>query len=220
MIPAGEDRSNLLKSAGEESAPVMMTYANQLTILRMIFIPCFVLLILYGYPSGAMLIFILAGITDALDGLLARKLQQRTVLGSFLDPMADKLLITSAFVTLSIPSAPVAFHIPAWLTITAISRDLLIALAALIIHLQTGHSDFPPSLLGKCTTTAELVTVGVAMLANFAPGINPVLTLPVVYITLLFIVISGLHYFYRSVRIIESYQKVEEGNGGQGDPHK
>ena len=79
-----------------------MTYANQLTILRMIFIPCFVLLLIYGYPRAAVLVFVIAGITDGLDGLLARKLQQKTVLGSFLDPMADKLLITSAFITLTI----------------------------------------------------------------------------------------------------------------------
>ena len=196
---------------------MILTYANQLTILRMIFIPCFVLLIIYGHPGAATLVFVLAGVTDALDGLLARTLQQKTVLGSYLDPMADKLLLTSAFITLTIPSLHIAAHIPVWLTVTSISRDILIALSALIIHLQTGHSSFPPSLLGKCTTAAQLLTVGFCMLANFVPWATAVLFLPSVYITLFFTVVSGLHYFYRSVRIIEQYQKADGLNGKKRD---
>ncbi len=192
---------------------MILTYANQLTILRMIFVPCFVLLIIYGYPGAATLVFVLAGVTDALDGLLARTLKQKTVLGSYLDPMADKLLLTAAFITLTVPSLPLAAHIPAWLTITSISRDVVIALSALIIHLQTGHSTFPPSLMGKCTTALQLVTVGLCMLANFIDWVGVVLFLPAVYLTLFFTVASGLHYFYRSVRIIEKYQKVEGADG-------
>jgi cardiolipin synthase (CMP-forming) len=195
---------------------VLLTYANQLTILRMIFIPCFVLLLIYDHPKIAILVFVLAGVTDGLDGLLARKLEQRTVLGSFLDPMADKLLLTSAFITLTIPSVPVAFHIPVWLTVTSISRDLLIALAALIIHLQTGHTEFPPSLLGKCTTVAQLTTVAFVMLANLTATITPILD-PLVYATLLVTVASGMHYFYRSVMLIESYQRAESGSGKKGN---
>ena len=195
----------------------MLTYANQLTILRMIFVPFFVLLLVYSHPEAATLVFVLAGITDALDGLLARKLGQRTVLGSFLDPMADKLLLTAAFITLTIPSIPVAVHIPTWLTIVTISRDLLIALSVLIIHLQTNHAHFPPSLLGKCTTASQLFTVAVAMVANFVRTVGVVLFLPLVYLTLFFTVASGLHYFYRSVGIIESYQGVDTGNGKKRD---
>src|SRR5437867_7232825 len=171
--------------------PLILTYANQLTILRMIFIPCFVLLSIYGHPKTATLVFILAGITDGLDGLLARMLHQKTTLGSFLDPMADKLLLTASFITLSIPSVPVALHIPVWLTITTISRDVLIALAALIIHLMTGHTQFPPTLLGKCTTTAQLLTVGFTMLANFTAKLSMAIFTPVVYSTLLLTVASG-----------------------------
>lgn len=195
---------------------MVLTYANQLTILRMIFIPCFVLLIIYNHPRYAMLVFILAGVTDGLDGLLARILKQKTVLGSFLDPMADKLLLTSAFITLTIPSVPVAFHIPIWLTVTSISRDLLIALAALIIHLQTSHTEFPPSFLGKCTTAAQLTMVATAMLANLTPAVLPILD-PLVYATLLVTIASGLHYFYRSVMVIEAYQRAEAGSGKKGN---
>lgn len=194
---------------------MLLTYANQLTILRMIFIPCFVLLIIYGHLKSAMLLFILAGFTDGLDGLLARKLQQRTVLGSFLDPMADKLLLTSAFITLTIPTVPVAFHIPIWLTVTSISRDLLIALAALIIHLRTGHIAFPPSFLGKCTTAAQLITVAFVMLANLTVSVMPILD-PLVYATLAFTVVSGLHYFYRAAKLIDTYQRAQTGSAKKG----
>ncbi len=194
---------------------MLLTYANQLTILRMIFIPCFVLLIIYGHLKSAMFLFILAGFTDGLDGLLARKLQQRTVLGSFLDPMADKLLLTAAFITLTVPAVPVAYHIPIWLTVTSISRDLLIALAALIIHLRTGHTAFPPSLLGKCTTAAQLITVAFVMLANLSAAVMPILD-PLVYATLAFTVASGLHYSYRAARLIDTYQRVQTGSAKKG----
>lgn len=189
---------------------MLLTYANQLTILRMLFVPCFVILLIYGHPKLATIVFLLAGITDGLDGLLARKLQQKTVLGSFLDPMADKILLTAAFVTLTIPSVPMALHIPTWLTILTISRDVIIAVSVLVIHLQTQHSSFPPSLLGKCTTAVQLLTVGICMLANFelrsAIYVFPI----VVFATLVFTLASGLHYAYKSVKIIASYQ----GSGG------
>lgn len=188
---------------------MLLTYANQLTILRMLFVPCFVILLIYGYPKLATLLFLIAGITDGLDGLLARKLKQKTALGSFLDPMADKLLLAAAFVTLSVPSVPLALHIPTWLTVLTISRDFLIALSVLVIHLQTQHSSFPPSLLGKCTTAVQLVTVAVCMLANFdiqlARDVFPL----AVYSTLGFTLVSGLHYSYRSVKIIASYQVAD-----------
>ncbi len=194
---------------------MFLTYANQLTILRMAFVPCFVLLLIYGYPKAAAILFLLAGVTDGLDGLLARKFRQRTVLGSYLDPMADKILLTAAFVTLTMPTIPLVLHIPAWLTILTISRDVLIAVSALIIHLQTHHSHFPPSFLGKCTTAVQLVTVGVCLLANFYEDLALAIFPLVTYITLAFTLASGFHYFYRSVKIIASYQV--EGNDKEGN---
>jgi cardiolipin synthase (CMP-forming) len=172
----------------------------------MVFVPCFVLLLVYGYPRSATALFLIAGVTDGLDGLLARKLQQKTVLGSFLDPMADKLLLTAAFVTLSIPSLPLVLHIPAWLTVLTISRDFLIALSVLIIHLQTHHTQFPPSWLGKGTTVVQLLTVGICMLANFQSNWALFAFPFVMYATLAFTLASGLHYSYRSVKIIGAYQ--------------
>jgi len=195
---------------------LLLTYANQLTILRMLFVPVFVILLIYDHPKAATVVFLLAAVTDGLDGLLARKLQQKTVLGSFLDPMADKILLTAAFITLTIPSVPLALHIPTWLTILTIGRDVLIAVSVLVIHMQTGHSRFPPSFLGKCTTAVQLLVVAVCLLANFdlrpAAAVFPV----VVYATLALTVASGLHYASKSIKIIASYQENDhEGPRGQ-----
>jgi len=193
-----------------------MTYANQLTILRMVFVPCFVILLIYGYPRAATVVFLLAAVTDAFDGLIARRLNQRTPLGSFLDPMADKLLLIAAFVTLTLQSVPVELHIPAWLTIFAISRDILIAISVIIIHMHTGHSHFPPSTLGKFTTAFQLMLVGVCLLAGFEIRTAAMLFPFVVYATLFFTIASGMHYFYRSVKIISSYQDLDNaGNRNQ-----
>ena len=194
---------------------LLLTYANQLTILRMLFVPCFVLLIIYGHPKEATILFLIAAVTDGLDGLLARKLQQKTALGSFLDPMADKLLMTAAFITLTIPTLPLPLHIPAWLTVWTISRDVLIALSVLIIFLQTQHSKFPPTFLGKCTTAVQLLTVGICMLANFYADVAGVLFPYITRITLVLTISSGLHYAYISIKIIGSYQESE--NDSKGD---
>jgi cardiolipin synthase (CMP-forming) len=194
---------------------LIWTYANQLTMLRMVFVPCFVMLLIYGHPKSATAIFVLAGITDGLDGLLARKLQQKTVLGSFLDPMADKILLTAAFITLTVPALPLALHIPIWLTVLTISRDVLISVSVLGIYLQTHHTQFPPSVLGKCTTAVQLLTVGVCLLGNFESGISFAVFPYVQYFALAFTLASGLHYSYRSIKIIASYQAAGNGKRNQ-----
>jgi cardiolipin synthase len=189
---------------------LILTYANQLTILRMVFVPCFVILLIYGHTRFAAALFLVAAITDGLDGFLARKLGQKTVLGSFLDPIADKILLTAAFVTLTVPVLPMVLHIPTWLTVLTISRDVIIAVSALIIHLQTQHTQFPPSVLGKCTTAVQLLTVAVCLLANFEVAFTTVVFPYVIYSTLAFTLASGFHYAYRSVKIIASYQAARD----------
>jgi cardiolipin synthase len=178
----------------------------------MIFVPFFVLLIIYGHPMAATLIFVLAGITDGLDGLIARRLKQKTDLGQFLDPIADKLLLTAAFIVLTIPSVPVPLHIPIWLTVLTISRDLVIALSVLIIHQQTGHSLFPPTLLGKGTTAIQLCLVGTCMMANFTRTFWAAIFTPVVFATLILTLASGFHYACRAIGLITSRQAAESGN--------
>jgi len=187
----------------------VLTYANQMTILRIAAIPFFVLLLVYGHTGAAATVFVLAGVTDALDGLIARKLKQRTSLGSFLDPMADKLLMTAAFITLTVPSVPVKAHIPAWLTILSISRDLLIAMFSLLLYLRLQVSKFPPSLLGKWTTAIQLVTVGMGLAVNFLPDRFLLAFEFLVYASLFLTIASGSHYLYRSYRLIESYQRTD-----------
>jgi cardiolipin synthase (CMP-forming) len=184
----------------------VLNYANQLTFLRIIFAPCFVLLVIYGHSQLATLLFVLAGVTDGLDGLLARKLKLNTPLGSLLDPIADKILLATAFVTLTIPSLPLALHIPILLTFLAILRDLLIALFALIIHMQTGSSKFPPSFLGKCTTVVQLIAVGLCMLGNYTTYLNSLFTF-VANAAIVFTVLSGVHYLYRSIVTMLSYRR-------------
>ena len=103
-----------------------LTLANQLTILRILIVPLFVLLVVYGMLGAALLAFIVAGLTDALDGLIARRAGQRTSLGAWLDPMADKLLLVTTFIVLTMPTIPLTNHLPLWLTILVISRDVVI----------------------------------------------------------------------------------------------
>jgi len=197
--------------ASGAGARAVLTYANQLTILRIAAIPFFILLLVYGYPGAATVVFVLAGVTDALDGLIARVLRQKTALGSFLDPVADKLLLTAAFVTLTIPAVPVRAHIPVWLTILSISRDLLIALIALLMSLRLQVTQFPPSIPGKLTTAAQLITIGACLLANFLPDPMTAVFEATVYASLVLTVASGLHYLYRSLRLIESHQRTISG---------
>ena len=105
-----------------------LTLANQLTIMRIMLIPVFVLLVVYGFLGWALVVFLVAGTTDALDGLIARWTDQRTSLGAWLDPMADKLLLVSTFVVLTMPGLDLANRLPIWLTVLVISRDVIISL--------------------------------------------------------------------------------------------
>lgn len=178
-----------------------MTSANQLTILRMALVPMFILLLVYGYNGGALAIFVLAGITDALDGLVARKLNQKTPLGTFLDPIADKLLLMSAFVVLSLTTLRLTVEIPLWLTITVISRDVLLVVSVLVINLTVGHRLFPPSMLGKAATALQLITVLAVLTSNYME-VQVHLFGVLLYATLLLTVSSGLHYLVRGLRII------------------
>ena len=103
-----------------------LTPANQITLVRMLLIPAFVILVIYGHLGWALLVFAIAGLTDGLDGLIARWSGQKTSLGAWLDPMADKLLLVTTFVVLTLPQIELTNHVPLWLTILVISRDIVI----------------------------------------------------------------------------------------------
>jgi cardiolipin synthase len=124
-----------------------LTLANQITILRIMLIPAFVLLIVYGHLGAALAVFLLAGTTDALDGLIARLTSHPTSLGAWLDPMADKLLLVTTFVVLTLPQIPLTNHVPIWLTVLVISRDIVIVAVVAIVNLAVGPRTFRPSLM-------------------------------------------------------------------------
>ncbi|MCI0664023.1 MAG: CDP-alcohol phosphatidyltransferase family protein, partial [Acidobacteria bacterium] len=144
----------------------VLTAANLLTVLRLILIPVFVTTLYYQRFVWALGIFFAAAITDGLDGLLARSLNQKTQLGAILDPMADKLLLVTAFIILSMPRFTITPPIPFWLTATAISRDVFIVLGAVVINISTGYSKFRPSLPGKINTFVQIVMIVVFLAAN------------------------------------------------------
>jgi cardiolipin synthase (CMP-forming) len=179
----------------------VLTPANQLTLLRMLLVPAFVLLVLYGYFGWALIAFVTAGITDALDGLIARLTQQRTRLGAFLDPMADKLLLISMFIVLTIPNIGLTNRLPLWLTILVISRDIVIVLTVAIVNLAIGSRTFKPSIYGKLATATYIITGVVALYFNFLARPSVLVDI-CIYASLALTVISSLHYIWHAAGII------------------
>ena len=178
-----------------------LTAANQLTILRMLLIPAFVILVVYGEMGWALLAFLVAGITDALDGLIARWTGQKTTLGAWLDPTADKLLLVSTFIVLTLPGIGLVSRIPVWLTVCLISRDLTIVVTVIIVNLAIGRRTFRPTLLGKIATGIYIATGLVFLVVNYLGRPSPV-TDVMVYLSLIITVFSALHYIRHASRII------------------
>ena len=178
-----------------------LTLANQLTMLRMLLIPAFVILVLYGRLGWALIAFGVAGATDALDGLIARRAGQKTPLGAWLDPMADKLLLVSAFVVLTLPNTGLVHRIPVWLTVLIISRDVAIVLTVAVVNMAIGRRTFPPSLLGKTATAIYILTCLVFLLANYLQADARVVT-PWVYLALAVTLLSALHYVARVRQVV------------------
>lgn len=181
----------------------VLTPANQLTLLRMFLIPAFLILVVYGYLGWALIVFAVAGLTDGLDGLIARRSGQKTALGAWLDPMADKLLLVSTFIVLTIPGLGLANRLPLWLTVLVISRDVVIVGTVAIINLAIGPRTFRPSIYGKVATAIYILTAVVAMLFNYLGYHSPVFDL-FVYASLFITLVSGLHYIWHTARAIES----------------
>jgi cardiolipin synthase (CMP-forming) len=179
-----------------------MTPANQLTLLRVVLIPAFVILVIYGYLGWALVVFATAGLTDALDGLLARWSGQRTSLGAWLDPMADKLLLVTTFVVLTIPGLGLANRLPIWLTVLIISRDVVIVLTVAIVNLAIGPRTFRPSIYGKVATATYIVTAVIAMFFNYL-GYHSLFVDVCIYASLAITLISGLHYIRHTARTME-----------------
>jgi cardiolipin synthase len=180
----------------------VLTVANQLTLLRVILIPAFVILVIYGYLGWALIVFASACLTDALDGLTARWSDQKSTLGAWLDPMADKLLALSTFIVLTVPWLGLANPLPIWLTVLIISRDVVIVGTVAIVNLAIGPKTFRPSLFGKIATATYMMTAVVAMFYNYL-GYHSLVVDTFVYASLAITLISSMHYIYHAARIIE-----------------
>ena len=178
-----------------------LTFANQITILRIVLIPAFVLLVVYGRLGAALLVFVTAGATDALDGLIARRAGQRTSLGAWLDPMADKLLLVTTFIVLTLPGIELTNHLPLWLTILVISRDIVIVGVVAIVNLAIGPRTFRPSLLGKATTAAFIVTSVVIMYFNYLREMSWLVDAGIL-LSLGLTLVSSADYFFRLRKLI------------------
>jgi cardiolipin synthase len=172
----------------------VFTIANQLTILRMALVPALVLLVLAQRFDWALFVFVLAGVSDLLDGLIARWSHQQTTLGAVLDPVADKLLLASSFVVLTWgPRLPCP--IPPWLSVVVLSRDVIILVSVAVVNLTLGRRVFYPSNLGKLSTFCQLLTTGFVLLSN-ARGACVAGLSWLFDVALVLTVVSALHYVY------------------------
>lgn len=185
-----------------------MNFANKITIFRILLIPFFIASILYYGEARpylrfvALAIFTIATLSDAIDGGIARSRSQITDLGIILDPIADKLLIVSAFISLSIiKSIPEDLRIPAWAVLTVITRDIIIVLGFAIIYFLKGHAAIKPSWLGKVTTFFQMIAI-LAILAVFK--YNKFFIYPAVFFTIL----SGIDYIWRGSRQLSEVQQA------------
>ena len=175
----------------------VLTPANQLTLVRVLLVPVFVILVVYGYFGWALITFMVAGLTDLFDGLLARTLSRRTNLGAWLDPMADKFLLVTTFVVLTLPNLGLVNRLPIWLTILIISRDVMIVLAVAIINLAIGRREFRPSIYGKIATATQIITCVIIMYFNYLQ--RPSIWVQTgIYASAAITLISGFHYVWYS----------------------
>jgi cardiolipin synthase len=185
-----------------------LTLPNFITMLRMAMVPFFVLAVAERDFRLALWILIIAGLTDAFDGYLARRMDMRSRIGAYLDPIADKMLITVAYIALTIPQGQ-AVVIPLWLTILALFRDSVIMLVAGVLYIVEDIREFPPSPLGKATTFSQVVTVAVVLLANVVkfPSWIPTACF---YVSFALVIVSAFNYIYRVSRFVEEARLERE----------
>jgi cardiolipin synthase len=176
-----------------------MNIPNFLSLLRIILVPVIVIFLIQGAYSKALIVFVIAGLTDALDGALARLLNKQTKLGSFLDPLADKILLSTSFIALAIFSL-----IPSWLAVIVISRDFMILLGIVILSMMSVAYEIKPVFISKITTTLQIATIFFALLLKtFTYNIisyNWIIILS--WMTATFTIISGLIYIIKGVKFI------------------
>jgi cardiolipin synthase len=182
----------------------LLTYPNQLTLLRMMFLPFIVIHLVSGHYRWALILFVIAGMSDGLDGLLARMLKQQTVLGQYLDPIADKLLLSTTFLVLSI-----LHKIPWKFTVLVFSRDISILMASAVLYAIAGLRDFRPSIFGKANTFAQVAAVFFVMLKEIYP-VNWVAIMRLTFLraTFAFTILSALHYVILVGRRLKTHHQL------------
>jgi len=170
----------------------ILTPSNQITLLRLVFVPVFAILVLDRHYRAALAVLTAAALSDVLDGAVARLLKQESPLGMALDPIADKILMTTGYITLSLRGA-----LPWWLTIIVLSRDVAILMTALVISLVAGYRPFPPSLVGKASTAAQVTTLFAAVCRRArVPYIQADEVTLLVYMAAGLTLASGVHYVF------------------------
>lgn len=178
-----------------------MNIPNALTAMRIIFVPVMVILLMQGEFFKSLILFALLGISDGLDGFLARILNQQTELGAYLDPIADKALIISCFVTLSIKHI-----IPGWLSVIVVSRDCIILLGVAVLAMMSVSFQIRPTMISKLTTVSQLLTVFLVLVVHSLSlqGELKVVLLGFYIVTSILTVASGLNYIFKGIRSINS----------------
>ena len=206
-MPAGNlvpGASNGGMSESQVSTKVL-TIPNILTFLRMALIPVFAIMLVYHREGWALIVFTVAGVSDGIDGFVARRFKQESELGTIMDPIADKLLMTTAFVMLTLSSVvgtPRHLPVPFWVTATVIGRDVMIVAVAGAINIMTGFRGFKPSWLGKASTFVQVVGVILILVAAVFPDLRG-FYLPTVYTTVAaFAIFSGIHYIFHVAKLM------------------
>jgi cardiolipin synthase len=174
---------------------------NLLTLVRMGMIPLFVIALLNGEAGKALVLFVLAGLTDALDGCVARVFEQSSSLGAYLDPIADKLLLTTAYIMLSLPGHGGMVVIPLWVTVLVIARDILILVIALVFWLALDVSKFTPTLLSKINTAVQVAGIILVLVSGLTPRMDAPATV-CIYLVAGLTVLSGCDYIYRANQMV------------------
>ena len=175
-----------------------MTIPNLLTILRVLLTPVLVIFLLQDRLIAALIVFIVAGITDGLDGLIARLYRQKSRLGAFLDPLADKVLLATTYVLLAVKSL-----VPSWLTVIVLSRDVLILLGIFVLFMQDLPFEIRPTIASKLTTCSQIFTAVVTMASAIATP-HPLLKSILFHITAGFTIISWAQYMVKGIRIMQA----------------
>lgn len=201
------------------SSSRILTIPNLLTFLRIALTPVFAIMLVYHSAGWALIVFTIAGVSDGIDGFVARRFKQESELGTIIDPIADKLLMTTAFIMLTLPSvigtSLAHLPVPFWVTATVIGRDVAIIAIAGAINVMTGFRGFKPSWLGKASTFVQVVGVILILVAAVFPANNG-LFLPTTYVVVAaFAVFSGIHYIFHVAKLMredEKSRKLEASN--------